>query len=336
MDFQQTEMMETIHGLATETLGRFMGRRIDGFDRAAWTALAEAGLLGVDDPLELMVLLTAVGRCDATVPVWATLVAGAAPIRKFATAEQQERWLDGVAEGRTLLTGALADGGSRDPLRPATTAKNGCLTGRKLGVPYAAEAKFVVVPAMDGDEAALFVVEGARIEARIGTSPEPTADVVLEETPATRIGGAEAVRWHHERAVVGACAVQLGVAQEALNLTAKYVSTRHQFGKPIGTFQAVAHRAADAWIDTQAMEVTLLRAAWLLSEERDASRSVGIARYHACEGAHRVLTAAQHLHAGIGFDRDYPLHRYFFAAKQLEFQLGGSTEWVARLAEGRK
>jgi len=114
-------------------------------------------------------------------------------------------------------------------------------------------------------------------------------------------------------------------------MTARYVTDRKQFGKPIGTFQAVGQRAADAWIQTQAMELPLFSAAWQVSEGRDAHRALRIARWQASEGSHFILAAAQHLHGGMGYDRDYPLHRFFLTAKHWEHTLGGAgqqLEWL--------
>ena len=91
----------------------------------------------------------------------------------------------------------------------------------------------------------------------------------------------------------------------------------------IATFQAVAHRIADAYIDTEAIRLTALQAAWQLDDGRPADEALAIAKFWAAEGAQRVVHAAQHLHGGIGVDLDYPMHRYFRWAKQVELSLGG-------------
>ena len=128
------------------------------------------------------------------------------------------------------------------------------------------------------------------------------------------------------------------VAEQALAMTATYTKERHQFGQPIGAFQAVRQRAADAWIDVQGMQVSLWRAAWLL-ERGDAvapsevRRAALIARAVACECAHRVTSAAQHLHGGMGFDRDYGLYRCYLLAKRWEFVLGGAAATTAALGQ---
>ena len=108
-------------------------------------------------------------------------------------------------------------------------------------------------------------------------------------------------------------------------------SEREQFGAKLGTFQAVGQRVADAYIDTEAIRLTGLQAAWRLSAGLPAAEAVAVAKFWAAEGGQRVVHAAQHLHGGIGVDRDYPLHRYFLWAKQLELTLGGATPQLLRL-----
>jgi alkylation response protein AidB-like acyl-CoA dehydrogenase len=143
--------------------------------------------------------------------------------------------------------------------------------------------------------------------------------------------GAEIVEYALDRTQLGQCALELGIARRALILTAKYATERHQFGRPIGTFQAVAQRAGDAYIDVETIRLTLFRAAWLLDAGRDARAEIAVAKMIAAEAGHRVVCAAQHIHAGIGFDRDYPLYRYFLASKQNEFAYGSASYHRARL-----
>ena len=116
-----------------------------------------------------------------------------------------------------------------------------------------------------------------------------------------------------------------------MRLTAEYTKTREQFDRPIATFQAVGQRAADAYIDAEAIRLTAWQAAWRLAAGLPAAAEVAVAKFWAAEGGQRVVHAAQHLHGGIGVDRDYPLHRYFLWAKQLELTLGGATAQLLRL-----
>ena len=116
-------------------------------------------------------------------------------------------------------------------------------------------------------------------------------------------------------------------------MTLDYLRTRRQFGVPIGTFQGVTQRLGDAYIDVQAMDVSLWKAAWRLSERLDASRELAVAKLWASEGGSRVVCAAQHIHGGMGFDRDYPLFRYFLTSRQLELTLGGPQAHLRALGE---
>ena len=117
--------------------------------------------------------------------------------------------------------------------------------------------------------------------------------------------------------------------ERALELTAEYARSREQFGRPIGSFQAVAQRLADAYIDVEAVGLTMWQAAWLLAAGRPGDPEVGAAvasaKFWAADAGHRVAHTAVHVHGGMGIDTSYPLHRYFVAAKRAEFTLGGAT-----------
>ncbi len=142
---------------------------------------------------------------------------------------------------------------------------------------------------------------------------------------------ATTLRWLVEYVTVAISSVVTGVAEAALKLTAEYTTTREQFDRPIATFQAVGQRAADAFIDTEAIRLTTLKAAWYLADGRPAAKEVAVAKFFAAEAGQRVVRAAQHLHGGVGVDRDYPLHRYYLWAKQLELTLGGAGRQLATL-----
>ena len=121
--------------------------------------------------------------------------------------------------------------------------------------------------------------------------------------------------------------------RRALELTAQYTKDRKQFDVPIASFQSVAHRAADSFIDTEAVRLTAQQALWRLSVDMPASAEVATAKYWTAFGGQRVVHTAQHLHGGVGVDRDYPLHRYFLSAKEIELQLGGTTRQLLALGQ---
>jgi len=143
--------------------------------------------------------------------------------------------------------------------------------------------------------------------------------------------GAAIREWTTERATAALCCVALGVCEQALALTSDYTKNRKQFDQPIAMFQAVGQRLADAYIDVEAIRLTAWQAAWRLASGLPAAAQVAVAKFWAAEAGQRVVHTAQHLHGGIGVDRDYPLHRYFLYAKQLELALGGTTTQLRRI-----
>ncbi|MFN8545708.1 MAG: acyl-CoA dehydrogenase family protein [Candidatus Binatia bacterium] len=359
MDFSLEEEQEALRDLALRIVGDLATHErlklIDGdpdrVDRDLWAALARAQLLGVAVPeaqggsgaglVELGLVLEAAGRHCAPVPLWETLVLGALPIAQFGSAAQRERFLPAVARGELMLTAALVDVESEDPLAPTVTARrDGAgwrLDGVKMCVPAAHLAGTVLVPARTGEGTlGVFLLDpsgaGVTCERQATTQGSPHGLVRLSGAPVgadgvlgDAAGGRAIVGWMVERALAGLCVLQAGVVERALRMTAEYVSSREQFGKPIGKFQAVAQRAADAYIDVAAIRWTAWQAIWRLAQGLPAAEAVAVAKFWASEGGHRVVCAAQHLHGGIGIDLDYPLQRSYVWAKQIELTLGSAT-----------
>jgi 3-oxocholest-4-en-26-oyl-CoA dehydrogenase beta subunit len=172
------------------------------------------------------------------------------------------------------------------------------------------------------------VVTGEPVQTLTFDAVNVDADRLLE--PAAD-QGAEVARWLRQHTDALLVATALGVAEGALALTAQHVKEREQFGTPIGTFQAVGHRCADAYIDTEAIRLTGLQALWQLDAGVDAGDALAIAAFWVAEGGGRVVHAAQHLHGGIGMDTDYPIHRYFRWAKVLEALVGGTHNALAHI-----
>jgi 3-oxocholest-4-en-26-oyl-CoA dehydrogenase beta subunit len=354
MDFGFSEEQQALRDLARRLLleratpeaQRDLELRGEAFDRELWRALASSELLGLALPakhgggglglLEVCLLLEEAGRAAAPVPLFPALVLGAAPIGRFGSPDQQRRLLPPLISGEQILTAALVDDGP--PVRAEPDGSGFRLNGARECVPALALAAYVLVPARIESTTAIFIVDprqpGAKIAAQIPTNSEPLGRLELADArvaPTDVLGDPEALHWMLEHAQVGLCALALGAAERALELTAKYATERRQFDRPIGTFQAVSQRAADAYVDVETMRLTLWRAAWLLTEGRSATAEVAVAKYWAAEAGHRVVNAAQHLHGGIGFDRDYPLHRHFLWERQIEFTLGSANRQLARL-----
>jgi alkylation response protein AidB-like acyl-CoA dehydrogenase len=308
-------------------------------DTELWQTLAGAGLVGISLPekvgggglgfLESCIVLEEVGRTAAPVPALAVLGLGALALAHYAQ-EGGEAHLVGVADGGRVVTAALVEP-LGDPFVPTTTATGGRLTGEKVCVPSGLLAERIVVSA----DAGLFVVDpsadGVTIEREDTTSGVPEARLVLRDAPAEQLAGPDGVAWLVEHAQTAMSVMASGACAAALELTANYTKTREQFGRPIASFQAVSQRAADAYMDAEAVRLTAWQAAWRLDRGMPASEQVAVAKFWASEGAQRVVHAAHHLHGGMGVDKDYPLYRYFVLVKQLELSLGSATPSLLRL-----
>ena len=153
----------------------------------------------------------------------------------------------------------------------------------------------------------------------------------LSDVPGVSLG--DIGEWLRLRGTVGVCAQQLGVVERALELTAAYAAERKQFDHVIGGFQAVRQRLADAYLDVEAVRLTTCRPPGSSPRAARGSRSVATAKFWAAEAGHRVAHTAVHVHGGVGIDVNHPVHRYFTAAKRLEFQLGPATHQLLALGD---
>jgi alkylation response protein AidB-like acyl-CoA dehydrogenase len=283
------------------------------------------------------------------VPYFATLALGALPLAEFGSEAQKRAWLPGVVAGETILSAALEELDSDDPLAPSTRAvRDGSgwrLAGTKICVPAAHLAARVLVPAaLSGGRVGLFLLDpkaqGVTLEMQRATSREPVATLTLKRVkvkPVDLVGsparGKKILTWLVERATTALCAMQVGVAERALRMTARYTSERKQFDRPIGSFQAVHQRAGDAYVNVEAMRLTTMQAAFLLAEKRPAALAVSVAKIWAADGGNHATYAAQHLHGGIGMDNDYPLHRSYLWTRQIELTLGSAARHLERLGD---
>ena len=313
--------------------------------------------------LATAVALEEVGRRASPVPLLTTAVMGAMPIAAFGTVSQRKAWLPGMADGSVLACAALAEDGA-PPAEPSTTARTApggavvaaggssdraeaegfMLDGTKVLVAGGLDADIALVPArLDDGDVGVFLVptdtDGLERQAVEVTTGRPEARFELSGVRVSadaRLGGgttdgAEIVRFIERHANVGLCMMMSGAARAAIEMTAGYAKQRHQFDRPIATFQAVSQRAGDSYIDAEAIWLTAYQAAWRLSAGLPADREIAIAKYWASEGGYRVVHAAVHVHGGVGVDRDYPLHRHFLAARHIELTLGHAEEQLAEL-----
>ncbi|MFT5223800.1 MAG: alkylation response protein AidB-like acyl-CoA dehydrogenase [Glaciecola sp.] len=326
-------------------------------DRDLWSSLASSGILGATLPVDVggasldslatHGLLREVGAAAAHVPFYETVVLGARVIDRCASPDLRAAVLTGVVSGSVILTAALEDEAGADAARPTTSAEpNGegwVLHGRKIAVPCATIADHLVVSAVDPDGRTLLALiaagsEGLQIDAQKTPSDVPHGRILLDGV----VIGAESVLAHAaaadealadllSHARVGLASMQDGLVAQAVTMAAEHTSTREQFGRPIATFQAVRQRVADARIASEMLALTSLQAAWMLADGLPATDEVLIAKWWAGEAGHVAMHAVQHVHGGIGVDREYPLHRLFGRAKSHEFSLGTSSHQLRDL-----
>ncbi len=365
MDFSISEEQRAIQELAARifqdhvTAQRLLEveRGPDRVDRILWQRLAEAHALGIPLPeqyggsglglFEFCLVLEEAGRSLAPVPLLPAIVLAGLPIARFGTDAQRDRYLPPLTAGKLFLSAALVEGIATGSETAGVSARRSGagwrLNGIRDCVPIGALADHLLLSAriVDGG-LAIFLVDarapGVSCKPQQVTNGQAYARLQLADVGVSdddRLGtpaeSAAILAWIEQRAVLGTCALQLGVAAQALRQTAEYTSSRKQFGRPIATFQGVALRAADAYIDVECMRSVFWEAAWRLSADLPAGPELAAAAWWACTAGQRVVHTAQHLHGGIGADVEYPIHRYFLWAKQLELTLGGAARQLAQL-----
>jgi 3-oxocholest-4-en-26-oyl-CoA dehydrogenase beta subunit len=350
MDFSLSDDQQSLQALAADIFGdKATPERVtavletsERFDRELWGELAEAGLLGIALPeefggaglglVELALVCEQHGKVVAPIPLaWTTSAALA--IAAHGDAAQQARWVAAAAAGELVLTGV--------PPVAALGLKvvDGSLSGEIIGVPYAHVAEAIVIPV--GEE--LYLLEpgsaGVSVLPEVATTQEIHGELVLDSAPVTRIGSA-AAEWWEARLLVALAATAAGITEAALRQTAKYTSERLQFDKPLSTFQGVALKAADAYVDAAGIRATVLQAAWRLdaadelgTTPEQASAYVLTASWWAAEAGQHCVHITQHLHGGMGADTTYPIHRYFLWGKSIELYVGGASRTLARLGD---
>ena len=316
------------------------------FDPVLWKALGDAGLLSLTTPeshdgaglgfLELCRVLVEAGRTVAPAPLATDGVA------RLFVGEHGSEGQQRSAFAATVLSCAIAETHEHAPSVPTVTADPDgdgfVLTGTKYLVPAATVADAFLVTATTPNGAAVFLVDAGTGGLRIGEQHLSDGDVAgLIELDGARvrsdrlIGDSDAAQRLVDLLAVATCAIQLGVTEGAVALTAEYARTREQFDRPIGTFQAVAQRLADGYIDTRFLALTVWQAAWRLDERLPATEAVATAKLWASDAGHRVAHTTVHIHGGVGIDLDGAAHRYFTAATRYDFEYGGATEQALRL-----
>ncbi|HTR70178.1 MAG TPA: acyl-CoA dehydrogenase family protein [Mycobacteriales bacterium] len=358
----QLELRRTVRGFCERRSPEHEVRRLmettAGYDPAVWTSLAtELGVVGLAVPedlggsgggiLEQLVVLEELGRRLVCAPYLASAVLATHTLVESADTAAQERWLPALAAGEMIATLAVAEESGRwDPTGIATTAQlDGSgwrVSGVKSYVLDGTIADLLLVAARTPDGVSLFAIEAnadgvTRTALQTVDLTRKLARIEFARTPATPVatigGGTRTLERVLEVAVTALAAEQVGGAQVALDMAVDYAKQRVQFGRPIGSFQAVKHRCADMLLEVESARTAAYYAGWCIADDTaDRSEAVSVAK-SSCSAAYVAVAAGNiQVHGGIGFTWEHPAQLYFKRAKSSEALFGQPSRWREQLA----
>jgi alkylation response protein AidB-like acyl-CoA dehydrogenase len=362
MDFAFSEEQEFLRSTAREWLGakapsgtvRALMETESGYDEALWREIADLGWQAMAIPeahggagfgfLELAVLLEEMGRSLFPAPFLSTVVMAATAIQRGGDDDQKSELLAAIAAGELVATVAMPVGaGPFGPEDLDVVATDGTLSGAARFVLDGASAAVVVVPAVVDGDLGLFLVE--RDAAGFSAEPLETLDLTrklahlrFDATPvAGRLDGAPAADVLDAVLATASVAMaleQVGGAAEVLDVAVQYAKDRVQFGRPIGSFQAIKHKCADMLVAVESARSAAYYAAWAVAEDNDEVPLVApLAKAYCSEAFFMCAAENIQIHGGIGFTWEHDAHLYFKRAKSGETLLGSPAEHRARLAD---
>ena len=347
-----------------ESLVREMEEDERGYSPDLWRKMAEQGWSGLIVPeayggvgmtyLDLVILVEEFGRALVPGPFIPNCVATIA-LLDAASEAQKQAYLPAIAAGSQMWTLAFTEPSGRFDAAGVRLAarRDGdsyVLNGTKLFIRDSHVVdKLVVVARTAGsgaDGISLFAVDarapGVRHTPVRTIASDKQNEVKLEDVrvPASDLLGEEGKAWPvfqriAQKATVIECAYLVGLSQMAFDITLNYTKERVQFGRPIATFQALQHRAADAATDVDSSRYVTYKAAWAIAEEEpDVDEQVHLAKAWVSEASRRVVAAAQQMHGGIGFTKDYKIQLYFRRQKAAELAWGDADHHRELIAQG--
>ena len=353
---------EFLEAECPDTYVREMEDDEKGYTAEMWQKLAEQGWLGLIIPekyggvelefQDLIILLEEMGRHMLPGPYFSTVVMGGMSIMEAGTEDQKQEYLPRIAEGQIIVTLALNEPSGRWDAEgiQLTADKSGdgyVLNGTKLFVPNAHVSDNLVVAARTGEEdtdISLFIVssqaKGVTQNLLKTIASDRQSEVVFEkvEVPSSALLGEKNAGWATIEKVlqwgaIGKCAEMSGGGQEVLDMTVEYAKQRTQFGRPIGTFQAIQHHCANMATDVEGAKFITYQAAWKLSEGLPAEREVAMAKAWVSEAYRRVCALGHQSHGAIGFTKEHNMQLYSRRAKAAELAFGDADLHLEKVAE---
>ncbi|TMG02757.1 MAG: acyl-CoA dehydrogenase [Chloroflexi bacterium] len=350
-----------------ESLVREMEEDEKGYSPELWQKMAQQGWMGLIIPeeyngtgmnvCELVVLLEEFGRALVPGPFISTVVLGGVPIMEAGTEEQKQQFLPKIASGELIMTLALTEPSAKwtadgVQLEAKKAGNEYVVNGTKLFVQDAHVSDHMIVAARTGgsgeDGITLFIVDskspGIKFEVLKTIAADKQCEITFDnvKVPSSSMLGGEGQGWPiiektKDVATVAACAYLVGLSQMDFDVTLNYAKERVQFGRPIGSFQAIQHKLADAVIDVDGSRFITYKAAWSLQEgEPDADLMISMAKAWTSDASRRVVAHGQQIHGGIGFTKEYKIQLYFRRQKWMELMWGDADyhrELVAQKLE---
>ncbi|MHB8465737.1 MAG: acyl-CoA dehydrogenase family protein [Acidimicrobiales bacterium] len=342
-----------------ETEVRRLMETDDGYDPSVWSQMAQQlGLQGLAIPeefggsgftyVELIVVLEEMGRALLCAPYFSTVALAANALLASGDDAAKKEYLPGIASGEVIATVALAEDAGRWDEEGITLAASKAgdsytLTGSKNFVLDGHTASLIIVPARTAAGVSLFAVAGdasGLTRTALSTMDQTRKQAKLEfaGTPARLIGtdgaGWAALSKTLDLAAVALAAEQVGGAQKVLEMSVEYAKVRVQFGRPIGSFQAIKHKCADMLLEVESAKSAAYYAGWAAAEDSDELPVVASLAKAYCSDAYFHATAENiQIHGGIGFTWEHPAHLYFKRAKSSELYLGDPTYHRELLAQ---
>jgi alkylation response protein AidB-like acyl-CoA dehydrogenase len=360
---EQEELRKTVRQFldakSPETAVREQMETETGFDPAVWSQMGEQmGLQGLIVPeefggsgygyVELGIVLEEMGRALLCAPFFSTVVLAANTLIHSGDAAAKAAYLPGIASGETIATLAFTEPSGKwdESGITATATKSGdswSITGTKSFVIDGATANLIIVAARTSAGVSLFAVDGGaagltRTSLSTMDQTRKQAKLELASTPGTLIGtdggGWAILSTVLDLAAVGLAAEQVGGAQKVLEMAVEYAKVRVQFGRPIGSFQAIKHKCADMLLEVESAKSAAYYGMWCASEMNDELPSVASLAKAYCSEAYFHATAENiQIHGGIGFTWEHPAHLYFKRAKSSELLFGDPTYHRELLAQ---
>jgi alkylation response protein AidB-like acyl-CoA dehydrogenase len=321
--------------------GKSAGDVPRGYDRAAWSAMADQGWLALELPddegglelgaVEIAVLCEQIGRRLVAAPFLPSILAlGALSRPEARECEATAAWRNSLSEGSAVGCVALDLTGAVEVIGRGEAAQ---LDGRLPPALYAPSADVAVVVTHDATYAVDLAAHG-RPEAL--SAMDRTRELGVLEfagTPALRIGGGEATTMLVDRAATLCSAEMLGAADSVLSMTVAYAKDRVQFGKPIGSFQAIKHMLADALVDLEGMRSTAYYAAWCVgADDPERSLAASMAKSWCSDAGRRIMATGLQVHGGIGFTWEHDMHLYLKRAQLDQVSFGDAPFHRDRIA----